>query len=107
MHDELEAALAEWKQTEAALVFPTGFAANLGILTALASCGGAAVFSDELNHASIIDGARLSRCPVHVYPSPRPGDAGEAARRVLRDRIRSSCPIRSSRWTATRPPSTS
>jgi 8-amino-7-oxononanoate synthase len=65
-HHELEAELAAWKGTRRALVFPTGFAANLGTLTVV---GGpdVTVFSDELNHASIIDGCRLSRSRVAVY----------------------------------------
>lgn len=66
VHDELEEELAAWKGTEAALVFSTGYAANLSVLSVL---GGpdATVFSDELNHASIIDGCRLSRSRVTVY----------------------------------------
>jgi len=65
-HADLEAALADWKSTDRALVFPTGFAANLGVLGVF---GGpdVTVFSDELNHASIIDGCRLSRSKVMVY----------------------------------------
>jgi 8-amino-7-oxononanoate synthase len=66
VHTELEVALAAWKGTDAAVCFPTGFAANLGALSVL---GGPAVrvLSDELNHASIIDGVRLSRSPVSIY----------------------------------------
>lgn len=66
LHRELEEALAGFKGTEAALLFPTGYMTNLGILQAL---GGrdAAIFSDALNHASIVDGGRLSRSAVHVY----------------------------------------
>jgi 8-amino-7-oxononanoate synthase len=67
IHDELERELAAWKGAEAALLFPTGFAANMGLLTALGRLGGVLVCSDELNHASIIDGARLSRAEVAVY----------------------------------------
>ena len=62
IHGELEQALAEWKGTEAAVCFPTGFAANLGVLSTLGGPG-VRVLSDELNHASIIDGCRLSRSP--------------------------------------------
>ncbi|MET0726800.1 MAG: 8-amino-7-oxononanoate synthase [Acidimicrobiales bacterium] len=65
-HGELEADLAAWKLTERALVFPTGYAANIGLL---ATIGGpdVTVLSDELNHASIIDGCRLARSAVVVY----------------------------------------
>jgi 8-amino-7-oxononanoate synthase len=58
--------LAEWKGTEAAVCFPTGFAANLGVLTVFGGPG-VCVLSDELNHASIIDGCRLSRSALTVY----------------------------------------
>ena len=66
VHTELEAELAAWKGEEAAVLFPTGYAANLGVLDVL---GGreVTVFSDERNHASIIDGCRLSRADVEVY----------------------------------------
>jgi 8-amino-7-oxononanoate synthase len=66
VHAELELELAQWKGTEAAVCFPTGFAANLGVLSVLGRSG-VRVFSDELNHASIIDGCRLSRAEVSVY----------------------------------------
>jgi 8-amino-7-oxononanoate synthase len=68
IHAELERELADWKGVEAALLFPTGFAANVGLLTALGRLGDVCSASDELNHASIIDGARLSRARVAVYP---------------------------------------
>jgi 8-amino-7-oxononanoate synthase len=67
VHHELEAAVAAWKGTEAAVVTPTGFAANLSVLSVFAA-GGAVVHSDELNHASIIDGCRLARAEVRIYP---------------------------------------
>jgi len=65
----VEEKLAAFKRREAALLFPSGFQANATVIPALARIGGdaAAIFSDELNHASIIAGARLSRCPVHVF----------------------------------------
>src|SRR5436309_251425 len=66
VHSELEAELAAWKASERTLLFPTGFAANLGLLSTLAAPG-VRVCSDELNHASIIDGCRLGRGDVHVY----------------------------------------
>ena len=65
-HEELEEALARWKGTDRAVVFPTGFAANLGVLGVFGDSG-VRVLSDELNHASIIDGTRLSRAEVAVY----------------------------------------
>jgi 8-amino-7-oxononanoate synthase len=66
VHGELERALADWKGTEAAVTFPTGFAANLGVLSTLGGPG-VRILSDELNHASIIDGCRLSRSALAVY----------------------------------------
>ena len=66
LHDELEARLAAFKGTEAALLFSSGYLANLGTVAALVGPGDA-VFSDSLNHASIIDGCRLSKADVHVY----------------------------------------
>ncbi len=62
----LERDLAAWEGTEAALVFGSGYAANLAAVTSLVGPGDA-VFSDALNHASLIDGCRLSRAGVFVY----------------------------------------
>jgi 8-amino-7-oxononanoate synthase len=67
VHDELEAELADWKGQERAVLFPTGFAANLGVLAVLGGPG-MTICSDELNHASIIDGTRLAKAEVCVYP---------------------------------------
>lgn len=66
LHEELEGAIAAWQRKERALVFPNGFAANLGVLSVL---GGSdvTVCSDELNHASIIDGCRLSKAARRIY----------------------------------------
>ena len=66
VHHDLEAGLAAWRSCEAALVLPTGFAANLAVLATFGD-GGVRILSDELNHASIIDGARLARAQVAVY----------------------------------------
>jgi 8-amino-7-oxononanoate synthase len=66
IHRRLEERLAEFKCRESALVFGSGFLANAGVISALARPGDV-VFSDELNHASIIDGCRLSRAEVFVY----------------------------------------
>lgn len=74
-HEELESKLARFKGEEAALTFGTGYMANVGIISALCSkqihgdgtTSECIVFSDELNHASIIDGIRLSRAKCYVY----------------------------------------
>jgi len=66
LHEELEQEISHFKGTESAIVFGTGYAANLGVIQALAGRGDA-VLSDELNHASIIDGCRLSQAGVKVY----------------------------------------
>lgn len=76
VHAELEAALAAWKGADAAVTFPTGFAANLGVITTFAARGGR-VLSDALNHASIIDGCRLARAEVSIYDH---GDADHCAK---------------------------
>jgi len=75
---ELERRLATFKRTEATVVFQSGFAANAGTVAALLGRDDVIV-SDELNHASIIDGARLSRAAIKVFPH-RDVDA---ARRIL------------------------
>ncbi len=66
MHEELENALATFKKAEATILFNSGYAANTGIIPALVQEGDV-VFSDSLNHASIVDGCRLSRAVVQVY----------------------------------------
>lgn len=66
-HAELERTLAEWMRRDGVTLFNTGYAANVGVLTTLLRVGDV-VFSDELNHASIIDGCRLARAQVHVFP---------------------------------------
>jgi len=66
-HRRLESALAGYFRFPAAVLFNSGYQANVGVLQALAGREDA-VYSDELNHASIIDGCRLSRARVHVYP---------------------------------------
>ena len=67
IHEALESELAEFLGTEAALVFSTGYMANVGVIPALAGLGDV-VASDALSHASIIDGCRLSRAEVRVFP---------------------------------------
>ena len=73
-----ERAAAEWLGEEQALLFPSGYQANLGVIGALAGRGDA-LFSDESNHASLIDGCRLSRAQVHVF---RHRDVEELARQL-------------------------
>jgi 8-amino-7-oxononanoate synthase len=66
IHRRLEERLAAWEGSEACLLFGSGYLANLGTIGALAGPGDT-VFSDELNHASIVDGCRLSKAEVMVY----------------------------------------
>ena len=66
LHGTLERHLAAFKGAESALLFGSGYLANMGVVPALAGEGGV-VFSDELNHASIIDGCRLARAETFVY----------------------------------------
>ncbi len=81
VHGQLEERLAAFKGKEAALVFSSGYAANVGTLSSLLGPGDF-VFSDELNHASIIDGCRLSRATIEVYPHKNLA--------VLEDKLRAS-----------------
>ncbi len=81
VHDELEAELAGWKGAEACLLFNTGFQCNATAIPALAGAGDT-VFSDRLNHASLVDGCRLARlagAEVQVY---RHLDLGDLERRM-------------------------
>jgi glycine C-acetyltransferase len=80
IHLELERKLAAFKQTEAVVVFQSGFTANAGTVASILTDRDV-VISDELNHASIIDGCRLSRATIKVFPHK---DV-DAARRVVRD----------------------
>src|SRR5580658_132640 len=66
IHGRLEERLAEFEGSEACLLFGSGYLANIGVIGALAGRGDV-VFSDEFNHASIVDGCRLSRAQVVVY----------------------------------------
>jgi len=79
LHAELEKKLADFTRSEAALLFPTGYAANTGAITALVGKGDA-IYSDERNHASIIDGCRLSGATIHVYRHADPANLAEQLR---------------------------
>jgi len=78
IHMELERRLADFKKTEAVVVFQSGFTANAGTVSSVLGKDDV-VISDELNHASIIDGCRLSRAAIKVFPHK---DVG-AARKIL------------------------
>lgn len=80
MHIELERRLAAFKHVESVVVFQSGFAANAGTVSAVLSKDDV-VISDELNHASIIDGCRLSRAAIKVFPHK---DV-DAARQILKN----------------------
>src|SRR5229473_1880070 len=81
IHMELERRLAAFKKTEAAVVFQSGFAANAGTVAAILAPDDV-VISDDLNHASIIDGCRLSRAAIKVFPH-KDVDAARAILRAL------------------------
>jgi len=83
-HAALEDEIAAWLGCEAAVVFGSGYHANIGVLAALLRAGDE-VFSDELNHASLIDGCRLSRATVRVY---RHLDADDLALKLARSTAR-------------------
>jgi glycine C-acetyltransferase/8-amino-7-oxononanoate synthase len=87
LYDALETALAEFKGAESALVFSTGYLANIGTIPALVGEGDA-VFSDVLNHASIVDGCRLSRARVEIFRHGDPGSLEDALRRAAGARRR-------------------
>lgn len=81
LHDELEAALAAWKGAEACLLFNTGFQANATLIPALVGAGDA-VFSDALNHASLVDGCRMARAGGAHLGIFRHLDLGDLARQL-------------------------
>lgn len=72
-HERLEQRLAAFEGEEAAILFPTGYAANLGVIAALAQAGDV-VFCDRLNHASLVDACRLSGARLRVYRHEALGD---------------------------------
>jgi 8-amino-7-oxononanoate synthase len=93
IHAELEAGLADFKGSEAALLFGSGYLANTGTIAALADRG-EVVFSDELNHASIIDGCRLAGAETFVYRHADPEhlawglrQAGDRAALIVTDGV--------------------
>ncbi len=89
LHEMLESSLSDFKRTEAALVFNSGYAANTGIIAALVGRGDV-IFSDRLNHASIIDGALLSGARLVRYPH---NDTAALARLMAKHRGTGRCLI--------------
>jgi len=87
IHMELERTLAEFKRTEAAVVFQSGFTANAGTVSSILGKDDF-IISDELNHASIIDGARLSRATIKVFPHRDAAAAREIVSQLPRERKR-------------------
>ena len=79
LHVLLEEALARFKGREAAIVFNSGFAANSGVIPALCASAEDVIFSDELNHASIIDGCRQSPAQTIIY---RHNDMRDLAQKI-------------------------
>src|SRR5678810_1106665 len=76
LHMELEERIARFKNVEACVVFQSGFAANAGTVAAILTPEDH-IISDELNHASIIDGCRLSKAKIHVFPHKDAAAAGK------------------------------
>ncbi len=88
-HADLESKIAEFEGTEASLVFPSGFAANLGTLSALVGPGDL-ILSEKRNHASLIDGCRLSKATIRIFDGTQPdsippllADANRFRRRLI------------------------
>jgi glycine C-acetyltransferase len=81
IHMQLEERIADFKRTEACVVFQSGFAANAGTVSAILGPQDH-IISDALNHASIIDGCRLSKAKIHVYPHKDTGRAAEILREL-------------------------
>jgi glycine C-acetyltransferase len=87
LHQELERRLAEFKHTEASLTFQSGFTANVGVLQSLLKEEDV-VISDQLNHASIIDGIRLTRAARKIYPHKDMGGLETALKETQDARVR-------------------
>ena len=66
LHNKLESKIAKFKKTQDAIIFSSGYLANIGVISSIARKGDL-IFSDELNHASLIDGARMSKANIIIY----------------------------------------
>ena len=107
IHMELEEKIAAFKGVEACVVFQSGFAANAGTVSSILGKEDF-ILSDELNHASIIDGARLSRAKIKVFRHKDVAHCEELLKEVQTSpAANSSSPTESSPWTETSAPSTS
>ncbi len=104
LHLELERRIASFKNVESSVVFQSGFAANAGTVSAILGPEDHIV-SDELNHASIIDGCRLSKATIHRFPHKDVAAAGRDSGRDSPPSPAASCssPTASSPWTAISP----
>ncbi|TCS92187.1 glycine C-acetyltransferase [Hazenella coriacea] len=87
MHEDFEKKLAEFKHTEAALVFQSGFTANVGVISSILTDQDV-VISDELNHASIIDGIRLTKAGRRIYKHADLADLEKALQETQSARVR-------------------
>ena len=90
LHMELERRIAQFKRTEACVVFQSGFAANAGTVSAILGPDDH-IISDALNHASIIDGCRLSKAKIHVFPHKDTARGRENHGRARRRAAATSC----------------
>ena len=107
IHMELEEKIAAFKNVEACVVFQSGFTANAGTVSSILGKEDF-IISDELNHASIIDGARLSRAKIKVFRHKDVAHAEEILKEIATSpAASSSSPMAFSRWTATSAPSIS
>ena len=87
---ELEEKIARFKNVEACVVFQSGFTANAGTVSAILG-NEDFIISDELNHASIIDGCRLSRAKIQVFRAQGRGARRETAERSSSTNLATSC----------------
>ncbi|MEO0514180.1 MAG: 8-amino-7-oxononanoate synthase [Planctomycetota bacterium] len=98
IHERVETKFAAFKHAEAALIFPTGYTANLAVLTSLPQAGDL-ICQDKLNHASLIDAAKFSPAEVRTYPHPQASADHAKLERLLRDHAERS--PNAGRWIVT------
>ena len=98
LHKELEERIADFKNTEAAILFSSGYLANIGTISSLVGPEDF-VYSDELNHASIIDGCRLSKANVRIYKHMISRNLNHFFQWTAKKKESLLLPIRFSAWT--------